>query len=109
MMPETCPRCGQPVIPAEIPSLPKIKKAIFDAVRRRPGITAEELRCIAWAHDPSGGPADRKVLHVHVSQLNKLIAPLGLMIRAEGGEYRIRVSREIAGRPRPGSGVNPGQ
>jgi hypothetical protein len=42
-----------------------------------------------WADDPNGGPEDRKCLHVHVSQLNHLLAPLGIMVRSQGGGYQI--------------------
>jgi len=61
-----CPHCGQSIVPAGLISLP-IKRRILDAVRRRPGIAAEELRGIVWADDPNGGSEDRKVLHVHIS------------------------------------------
>jgi hypothetical protein len=88
--PKTCKCCGQPIVPAQHPYLPPIKRKIFDTVRRCPGITAEDLRCVVWADDPDGGPEDRKVLHVHVSQLNHLLAPLGLIVRAQGGGYQIR-------------------
>ena len=70
------------LVRSELPPLPPIKQRIFDAVTRRSGISAEELRCIVWA--------DRKCLHVHVSQLNHLLAPHGIMVRSQGGGYRIR-------------------
>jgi hypothetical protein len=85
-----CPTCGQPLPPEEELKLPKIKRRIYDAVKRRPGIGAEELRCVVWADDPNGGPEDRKVLHVHVSQLNHLLAPFGIVMRSQGGGYQIR-------------------
>lgn len=87
-----CPQCGQPIVPAGL-ILPPIKARILEAVHHRPGIGAEELRGIVWADDPNGGPEDRKVLHVHICQLNKLIAPLGIAVRArKGGStgYRIQ-------------------
>jgi hypothetical protein len=59
-------------------------------VQRHPDISAEELRGLVWADDPNGGPEDRKVLHVHVSQLNQLLAPHGIMVRSQGGGYRVR-------------------
>jgi len=86
---EVCQTCGQ-VIPPTGLRLPKIKQRIYDAVQRRPDITAEELRCVVWADDPAGGPEDRKVLHVHVSQLNRTLAVHGIMVRSQGGGYRIR-------------------
>ena len=81
--------------------LPPIKQRIYDAVRRHPGITAEQLRCLVWADDPNGGPEDRKVLHVHISQLNDRLAARGIEVRASGGEYRVRaISRPgCASRP----------
>ena len=84
-----CSHCGQPIPPKGL-RLPPIKQRIYDAVKRRPGITAQELRDWVWADDPNGGPESRKVLHVHVSQLNHLLAPLGIMVRSQGGGYRIR-------------------
>jgi hypothetical protein len=62
-------------------------------VRRRPGVSADTLREIVWADDPNGGPEDRKVLHVHIHQLNRLLAPCGIVVRAPfgvGAGYRIR-------------------
>jgi len=78
------------MVPASQLHLPPIKRRIFEAVQRRPDISAEELRCLVWASDPGGGPEDRKVLHVHVAQLNRLRAPLGVVVRSAGGGYRIR-------------------
>jgi hypothetical protein len=86
---KTCPACGQVIIPDRL-RLPPIKRRIFEAVQRRPDISAEELRCIVWADDPNGGPEDLKCLHVHVAQLNALLRPLGLMVRSQGGGYRVR-------------------
>jgi hypothetical protein len=86
---EICPTCKQPIAPTGL-CLPRIKQIIYETVRHRPGISAEELRCIVWADDPNGGPEDRKVLHVHVSQLNHLLAPLGIVVCSQGGGYQIR-------------------
>jgi hypothetical protein len=86
-----CPRCGQPVIPPNLPNLSPIKARIFDAVRRHPGIDAESLRAIAWSDDPCGGPEDRKVIHVHVHQLNRSLAPLGIAVRGSiSNGYRVQ-------------------
>jgi len=87
--PDICSHCGQ-VIPPTGLRLPPIKQRIFDAVQRRPDISAEELRCLVWADDPSGGPECRHTIFVHVSQLNDLLAPYGICVRSEGGGYRIR-------------------
>jgi hypothetical protein len=87
--PDICAACGQPIAPAGL-RLPPIKQRIYEAVQRHPDISAEELRCLVWADDPNGGPEDRKTLHVHVSQLNQLLTPYGVMVRSQGGGYRIR-------------------
>jgi len=89
-MTRCCPTCGAPIVSAEL-TLPPIKKCILDAVRRRPGITAEQLRGIVWARDPNGGPECRHALYVHIYSLNKLLAPLGA-VRAPRpctGGYRL--------------------
>jgi hypothetical protein len=86
---DICASCGQ-VIPPTGLRLPKINQRIYDGIRRRPGITAAALRDLVWADDPNGGPEDRKVLHVHVNQLNSLLAPHGVYVRSEGGGYVFR-------------------
>jgi hypothetical protein len=83
-----CPHCGQPIAPAGL-HLPPIKQRILDTVRRRPGISAEQLRCAVWADD--GGPECRHTIFVHVAQLNAVLQPHGICVRSEGGDYRIRV------------------
>ena len=82
-----CPTCGQPRVPTEDKlHLPPLKARILDAVRRRPGITAQELRDWTWADDEDGGPLTAaKCLHVHVAQLNTVLRPHGLTVRSEGG------------------------
>jgi hypothetical protein len=90
--PKNCPHCGQILVPDDL-ALPPVKRRILDAVQRRPGIAAEDLRALVWAEDPNGGPENRKVLHVHIYQLNKRLAPLGFVVRAPfgaGAGYRIR-------------------
>jgi hypothetical protein len=87
--PDICSSCGQ-VIPPKRLHLPPIKQRIYEIVSSHPNISAEELRGLVWADDPNGGPEDRKVLHVHVSQLNHLLAAHGIMVRSAGGGYRLR-------------------
>lgn len=64
--------------------LPPVKRKILDAVRRQPGIDAENLRLRIW-DGPDGGPEDPKVLHVHIHQLNCLLAPHG--VRVKGSRF----------------------
>jgi hypothetical protein len=85
---EICPTCNQPIVPP-VPDLTPIKQRILDAVKRRPGISAEELRVTVW-DDPSGGPECRHTIFVHISQLNRALVRFGLTMRSEGGGYRIR-------------------
>ena len=88
----TCPLCRQVIALARL-QLPPIKQRIFETVVKHPGIAAEELRAIVWCEDPNGGPEDRRVLHVHVHQLNQLLAPYGIAVRAgkgAGAVYRLR-------------------
>jgi len=88
--PEICSQCGQVITPKGLRP-PPIKARIFDAVKHRPGITAQQLRDWVWADDMNGGPlTDTKCLHVHVVQLNALLRPLGIMVRSQGGGYQIR-------------------
>jgi hypothetical protein len=67
-----------------------VKQRIFETVQRRPGITAADLRDVVWADDPNGGPECRHTIFVHVSQLNHLLEPHGIVIRSQGGGYQIR-------------------
>jgi hypothetical protein len=71
--------------------LPPIKARIFALVKRRPGASARELCDWAWRDAIDGGPlTDTKCLHVHIAQLNRLLAVHGICVRSEGGGYRIR-------------------
>ena len=85
-----CPGCGRPM-PRDDIVLPPIKRRIYDIVSRHHGISAERLRELVWIDDPSGGPEDPKVLHVHVCQLNRLLVPYGVEIRGSvSGGYRVQ-------------------
>jgi hypothetical protein len=88
---KTCPTCGQPIVPGGL-HLPPIKRRILETVQRRPGVSAAELREIIWADDLDGGPSNFKTIHVHIHQLNRLLAPYGVIVRAPfgaGAGYRI--------------------
>jgi hypothetical protein len=86
---ETCSQCGQPIAPTG-PRLPPIKQRIYEAVRHRPEISAEQLRMIVW-DDPSGGPECRHTLFVHIHQLNAVLAAHGLEVRgSRSGGYRVQ-------------------
>ncbi len=71
--------------------LPPIKQKIYSIVSWHHGISAEHLRELVWIDDPCGGPEDRKVLHVHVCQLNRLLAPYGIEVRGSiSSGYRVQ-------------------
>ena len=92
---EICPTCGQPVVSIGL-MLPPIKARIFELVRQRPGIDAETLRTLVWENDPAGGPEDRKVLHVHVHQLNDLLRVHRIQVRgSRSSGYRVRPLRQV--------------
>jgi hypothetical protein len=84
---QVCSTCGQVIVPAGL-QLPPIKKRILEMVQRRPRIPAAALRELVWADDPNGGPENFKTIHVHIFQLNKLLAPFGLAVRAPQGPRR---------------------
>jgi hypothetical protein len=86
--PDICPTCRQPIVPP-VPDLTPIKRCILDTVKRRPGISAEELRGIVWS-GPDGGPECRHTIFVHIAQLNNALRPHGICLRSEGGGYRFR-------------------
>jgi hypothetical protein len=85
----SCSTCGQVIVPEGI-CLPRVKREIFAAIRNRPDITAEGLRQIVWGADPNGGPSSRTIIHTHVAQMNVLLRRYGLMVRSEGGFYKIK-------------------
>jgi hypothetical protein len=89
--PIVCEACGQPVlVRSELPPLTPIQEKIFAAVRRRPGLlSAEQLREIVW-DGPDGGPESRNTLFVHLAGLNQRLAALHIVVRSEGGKYRVR-------------------
>lgn len=93
--PAVCPHCGQPIVPRDPIPLPPLKARLLDLVQRCPGIEAAELRSLLWADDANGGPEDRKNLHVHIHQLNRRLAPLGLRVRgSKSYGYRLELGDE---------------
>jgi hypothetical protein len=54
------------------------------------GIAAKDLRAHLWAKHP---PADPKVLHVFVADLNTKLRPFGFAVRSEAGIYQLRKTR----------------
>jgi hypothetical protein len=94
---QTCSKCGQPIIPADL-VLPPVKRRIFDLIRRRPGIDAESLRALAW-DDVGGGPETRSNIHVHIFQINRRLRSLGLRVcGSRSGGYRILIISDQSGR-----------
>ena len=89
-----CPGCGRPM-PRDDIALPPVKRRIYDIVSRHPGISADQLCELVWADDPGGGPeSGRKVIHVHVNQLNHRLAPFGVVVRGSlAAGYQLTVLR----------------
>jgi hypothetical protein len=67
--------------------LPRIKQDIFDMLRRRPA-TASEILAHVWQLRPQ--PPKLSVVKAHICQINRLLAPEGLRIRADRERYHRR-------------------
>jgi hypothetical protein len=77
----TCPGYGRPQLDDDDDvHLTPIQARILDAVRRRPGIDAESLRCLVWP-GADGGPESPSNLHVQVNRLNQKLAPYNIAVR----------------------------
>jgi hypothetical protein len=85
---DLCPCCGQPLPPREHAGvyLPAKKAAVFGAVRRYPGVSAERLREICRL--PSVA-----TVKVHVHQINSLLEATNVRItgRTPEGGYGYRI------------------
>lgn len=84
---DVCTCCGQTLPPDDLGiTLPLRLRRILNAVRvsGRHGIRTDRLFDIIYGDDIDGGPLSGiKVLHVHISKLNKLIAPHGWRVAGE--------------------------
>jgi hypothetical protein len=82
-----CPHCGQ-TLPADyaVENLTTMQRAVFDRVRRagKHGIEANALFDFLYGADPNGGPMF-STLAVHVSKLNRKLAPIGKQVMAGRG------------------------
>jgi hypothetical protein len=94
---ELCRCCGQPLPPKKREGvyLPAKKACIFDFVRDHPGVTLAGIRAHCF---PDGTNA--KLIHVHINQINDLMAGTGVKIVGEKrggwrepGLYRIKRSK----------------
>ena len=81
-----CPRCGQP-LPAKKRGgvyLPAKKACIFDFIMAHPGVTLAGIRAHCFADGTNA-----KLIHVHVHQINEMLAGTSMMIKGEKrGGYR---------------------
>lgn len=97
-MMESCPACGLPVDERYVadPPLSGIKLRIYNLVRARPGITSDELADMVYAGYLNVGPdSGRKVIHVHINQINRCLRSIGSQVRIRGSRYYgYRVIRE---------------
>lgn len=83
---EMCRCCGQPLPPKKREGvyLPAKKACIYDFVQAHPGVTLAGIR----AHCFSDG-TNIKTVHVHICQINEMLAGTSLRIRGEKrGGYR---------------------
>lgn len=72
-----------------VAQIPRVQAKVFDALwkarSRFVGISQDEMRSIIYSDDPSGGPASRTVVSVHVMNLRKTLQPFGLTVRPYTG------------------------
>lgn len=64
------------------------EQLIFDAVQERPR-RREELWQLIWGDDPDGGPLTPNALWMHISNLNKKLAPHAQAVRFTYHRYRL--------------------
>jgi hypothetical protein len=70
--------------PTEL-QLPAIQRRLLEVVQQHPNLSPGELRSRVWAD-----PREPKDLHIAVSRLNRLLAPLKLEVCSRGGQYKVR-------------------
>ena len=75
---------------------PRVKRRIFEAIQKRPGITARELTALVYEDDPNGGPESTKCVHVHINHMNRRLAREGMAIKGHVTDgYRILRYRSV--------------
>lgn len=112
---KSCPCCGTPIDAdaslswtvenrllvgrGHVVQIPRVQAKVFDALwkarSRFVGLSQEELMSIVYAGDPSGGPASRKVVSVHVMNLRKTLEPFGLTVRPYTGYMLVDLPKKI--------------
>jgi len=77
---EMCRCCGQPLPPKKREGvyLPAKKACIFDFVRDHPGVTLAGIRAHCFPDNTNA-----KLIHVHIHQINELLAGTDVQIRGE--------------------------
>jgi hypothetical protein len=75
-----CPECGQPV-----PHLTPQQQTVYDAIKRRPRSTGQ-LHDLLYLHRQGDGPSI-KVIHVIVSQINRVLKKRGIRVKSVSGVY----------------------
>jgi len=92
-MVELCPTCNRPVPEHTTERLSRTKELIYQFINRHPDCSASDVWNHIYGHDANGGPNTMNIVSVHVSQINKVIAPLGLKIKSTmgpGATYSVR-------------------
>jgi hypothetical protein len=69
----------------ELRSFGPIKRAIFDLVRKRNGVTAVQIFDNVWGSDPDHAPQNLNTVRTHIAQMNKKLATWGMKIKSSGG------------------------
>lgn len=73
----TCPHCGSGI--PELSRFSKMQRQIIEVVRKRPGLTIEEITQAVYGSDPDGGPSSN-VVSVHIRNINRRMRDDGLKI-----------------------------
>jgi hypothetical protein len=90
---DMCSACGQPLPSREREGvyLPPRKAKIYDAIRTHPGISVEgiQAKCLPFRMSV-------KTIHVHINQINDMMAGTDVKIRGRIDGYRIYIMTPAA-------------
>lgn len=88
-----CPSCGQPLLPISGLGLSPTQWRIYEALKKHPGLTFEQLRSVIFRDREDGGPETRQAVHGQIDRMNKRLAARGLRVRHEGGSWGVHAPR----------------
>lgn len=87
MVIEICPTCGS-TLPSEAEKLfphSRIKQKIYEALKKYPDITTDQLMLYVYKDDPDGGPMCN-VISVNISAMRPILHEHGMGVRATRGQ-----------------------